>query len=1617
MKKVLTFLALLTILSCGKNDEHISPEKEVSESEVIKEESTLEKQEAELKVLGVEGVSSGKPSIEIIFSDEMDFNSDLGGYIKLVEKVDYSIVKLRNKVVITGNFDVGETYTVEILKGLKSKRGQELKEEYRKTVAFKDLEPKMAFSNEGIILPAINEKRISFKSINVKKVKVEVKKVYENNMTQFLQEFKFKGNGNVFDYALQGEFYKVGDVVFQKEYPLDYIKNKWIQTEIDLGKLAGEKGFYIVELSFDKDGIDYKFPIEVEEWQKYSFFRNNGQIGKVVLLSDMGIVAQKSKDEFLVTVMNVTKNTQVKGAKVKALTLNNQLIDEKITDDKGEVSFAPNDKIFYILSETESEKSILKLEDAQLSYDGFSVDGLYADKGVKAFLYSDRGVYRPGDEIYLSLIARNSDGEFPEGHPIKIDVYTPTGKKYIENKILTDGKNGFYTYNFKTENSSETGLWRVEAEIGGTPFRKDIPIETIVPYKIKVETEIPKEINIKDTNKFSVGITSNYLFGSPSSNLPYESELVIKEEDINFEKFKNYTFKDPTNYSFNYRDSKEGVLDNEGKGRAEFQLSRVTPLSINLTGTVTTRVIETGGRPVINISRVSLKKFDTYIGVEKPADRYIKSGDKINLQVIAVTSDGENLVAGRKLKYRVYKNEYSWWWDYSDYGSFLKSIKSDKNTTLVFEKEFLSEDKPYIIDYEIEGTGEIFVEVEDLDTHQITGTNMYVSTWADPSINKKVDKLKMELDKNTYNIGEIAKVTFEGEKGAKALITIEKSGQILKRYWKDVEDIKNEEEIQVTEDMFTNGYVTISLFQDYDNYTNDRPLRLYGALPIVVKNEATKLEIDVTAPKEIKPNETFKVKVKNRAEKPMDYTIAVVDEGLLDITAFTTPDPWNYFYQKQALQITTYDNYNEVIGKTFGEVHQVLQTGGGDYLEDAIPLMSERSKNLGLDEAQRFNPVAMFKGVLTTDEKGEGEIEFTMGNYMGSVKVMVVGADHKAYGNGETTITVKAPVVMNSSLPRTLKTGDQFIVPVEIFALEDGLGDITVSIDFNGKVKNKKLTLKNNEKKTFYFTETVPDKIGTEKIKISVQSKVYSYEEVTDIDINSNNPYIYINEVKTVPAGKESAFNLPEEYIKGSEESSITISSSPILAIDQRLKWLIRYPYGCVEQTVSSIFPQLFIDELSSEKIFDRKIITANINSGIAKLGKFQLYDGSFTYWPGNRDADLWATNYVGQFLINAKNSGYYVPEDMFNRWVRFSKGEVKNSKDNINRKAYTLYLLALGGYPEISEMNLVYENYFQTLSLTSQWYLAAAYKLIGEDKIAEDIAGKLSTTVPVQDYDYYVDSYGSNFRDKAVVLEAYYTVYGKVEEKLYDEIVRTLQSNETISTQSTGYALLAIAQVVKAGKGEDIAGTIQIDGKIKNFASKDGKYVEIVPKGAKSIKIKSKSSKDIFVNSYWEGIPINYEGEDIAKNIKLERNYYDLDGKKYDPEYVASLPVGKSFWLEVKVLPADDVKGYFHINDIALTQILPTGWEIENVRLLNQPYPKWIERKTRETYVDYEDIRDDRVMWFFDFNNYGSSGNSFFIKINTVTAGKYKIPGTMAEAMYNKNYEAYLKGFEVEVK
>jgi uncharacterized protein YfaS (alpha-2-macroglobulin family) len=563
---------------------------------------------------------------------------------------------------------------------------------------------------------------------------------------------------------------------------------------------------------------------------------------------------------------------------------------------------------------------------------------------------------------------------------------------------------------------------------------------------------------------------------------------------------------------------------------------------------------------------------------------------------------------------------------------------------------------------------------------------------------------------------------------------------------------------------------------------------------------------------------------------------------------------------------------------------------------------------------------------------------------------------------------------------------------------------------------------------------------------------------VTDIEVRPSSPRIYDSEDKTVESGQSVSFIIPGRGIPGSNNARISIRSRPNLNFTHRLLWLIRFPYGCIEQNTSAVFPQLYLKkflrdmraagkELKQErKEQAEKDIDANINAAIARLRKFQLPSGGFTYWPGNTTVTEWGTNYAGHFLIEAKKLGYNVPDDLYNNWLRYQGTRATSSlpqrpgatrdqstdleqrferllREYLMNQTYRVYLMALAGKPAMGAMNFMKQNSLKDMRNTEKWMFASAYKFSGVERTAEQIARDAGLEVP--EYREFGGTYGSTLRDKAIILEMLVNLERWAEaDRLANELSQVLSKRNWYSTQTTAYMLLSVGKYLQEleGKSEEkphLKGVITLpDGQKVEFDTEEIGFEMELPAGfGKEITLsldKSYNAKRAFATLSWNGVPLKSDVQDIEKNIRLQVEWLDDDGMRISP---AELAQGTTFWGHFTVRNLSSV----FIEETALVQVLPAGWEIENIRLSGEDLSGWMKRwkLNREEYLD---IRDDRIMWFFDLrpsyeNSRGRNEMDFVVKLNAVSVGEFFMPPTIAEAMYNTDYQARKAWEKIVVK
>ena len=733
----------------------------------------------------------------------------------------------------------------------------------------------------------------------------------------------------------------------------------------------------------------------------------------------------------------------------------------------------------------------------------------------------------------------------------------------------------------------------------------------------------------------------------------------------------------------------------------------------------------------------------------------------------------------------------------------------------------------------------------------------------------------------------------------------------------------------------------------------------------------------------------------------MTYTLAVVDEGLLDLTRFRTPDPWNKFYAREALGVKTWDLYDNVIGAYGSRIERLLAVGGDAEAEG------------GKDNdarANRFIPVVKFLGPFTMNG-GSQEHRFIMPQYIGSVKTMVVAGYEGAYGSAEKATPVRKPLMVLATLPRVLGPEEKLKLPITLFTMDPNIKSIQIDVKASGPltVSQPSQTVKmTGADMTLDFDLAVGTLIGVGKIEVKATSGNFTSTDVIEINIRNPNPPVTIVEEAIVEAGKTWNVSVPVPGMAGTNTAVLEVSSLPLINLGQRMKYLLQYPYGCIEQTTSAAFPQLYLDQVKALTDGEKMAIQNNVKSAVERLRLFVTRDGGFAYWPGGEDSESWASTYAGHFLVEAESKGYVVPSDMIRRWRKYLRNKAQAWRKNEEAQsseliqAYRLYTLAVAGDPELGAMNRLRE--LQGVSTTAAWMLSAAYVKAGQPEAAKKIIQNLPVSIkPYQELGY---SYGSDLRDKAIILETLLLLNERTKGfDLLKDISSSLSNqNYWMSTQSVAWCLKSVAMFAGAEKRGELKFTYELNGKSVS-AKTDLPVAQVqLPSGntSKALKMVSESKGTLFARIISTGTPARGMEEDGESNLRLTASYMDSDGNDVDP---GELEQGQEFVASVSVMNPGTRGSY---KNLALNQIFPSGWEINNLRLDEAE-----EGQTGDVPT-YQDIRDDRVYTYFDLA--AGQRKTFKVHLTAGYAGSYYLPAVSCEAMYDHSIYARKKGEVVEV-
>ncbi len=1594
-------------------------------------------------------IDDGDQYVDLTFSDPIQYNQNLKGIITIqgMNELTYRIETNHVKVFLGNRLEGDKLLTVTT--GVKNFKGYKMNLAYTDNLQFEEPRPLARINGRGSILPNSNGLIFPFEAISLKAVDVRVTKIFENNVHQFLQVNNLDGNDGL---------KRVGKVVAEKMIALNYDKKmnlkQWNTFVIDLGKLiAPEPGaIYRISIKYNKsyalcncDPIPaesngqtaslkekddwnenewggYEFGEGYDHWDYYSEeytpcddnYYNGKAVSRNILASDLGLIYKQDDDKTShAFVSNLITAKPVAGASVEYYDYVKQLVATGVTDANGMLDIKLKRKPFLMLAKLGKQRGYLKLLDGNAnSLSKFDIEGEVVQKGVKGFIYGERGVWRPGDSLYLNFIMEDKEKRLPPNHPVKFGLQDPNGQ-VIYQVTKTQNVNGNYDFRTATSQEAPTGNYTATASVGNRVFTESFKIETVKPNRLKIYLDFDKDKINDTTAKLSV----KWLHGAIAKNLHALVNVSVNQSQTSFPKYSGYEFDSPIrSYSSNTEAVFDGNLDDKGEATLNTSLEVGHSAPGMLRTTYISKVFEEGGDFSIDRYSVPYSPYKTYVGLHTPEtknyDNTFETGNSYRFDVVTVNEKGV-LVNSNKLQVKIYKVQWRWWYekDNDDLATYIS-----RSGTIVLKDTLIKTTEgrgAFKFQVSYPDYGRYLITVTDpVGGHQ-TGKVVYIDWpyWsrANRSSNENANMLNFAANKEKYTTGENVKLSFPSPSDGTALVSIETGMRVVKKFWIPTKKGETTYEFPASSEMAPNAYVHVTLIQPHASTKNDLPIRMYGVVPILVDEPLTHLNPEIQMPEVLQPESAATIKVKEKNGRKMTYTLAVVDEGLLDLTRFKTPQPWNTFYAREALGVKTWDMYDYVIGAFAGKLDKLLSVGGD----------GDANSGKGL-KANRFKPMVKYIGPFTL-EAGQQKVHNVMiPNYIGSVRVMVVAENNGSYGNAEKAVAVRKPLMILATLPRVLGPGESVSLPVDVFAMEKQVKDVKIDVEVNDL-----LMLEGNKQQTMHFTEIGDDvinfklntanKIGIAKVKITATcGKEKSVQEI-ELDVRTPNPKVVDGFDMVLEPGKEWNTEINFKGIAGTNKATIEFSTIPQMGLEKRADYLIQYPHGCIEQTTSSVFPQLFVSNLVEMKDVQKNKISQNIKAGLKRLQLFQTANGGFAYWPGEGIDSEWGSNYAGHFFIEAEKQGYNLPGNLKARWLKYQQQQARNwtnnngaythphgTESNQAIQAYRLFVLALSNNAELGAMNRLREE--KDLSAAAKWRLAAAYKLVGQNEAALALINKLSTAVaPYKELSY---SYGSDTRDEAMILETLSLLGEKAKAWLMaKEVAKSLSSESWMSTQETAYSLFAMCEYIGVkGDNTEMSFSYSLNGsenktQTSKKTMKQIKFYESdFAKNAK-VSLMNNGKSTLFAKVIVEGIPLIGDKTAASNNLSMEVKYKDTKGKEIQPD---KLLQGTDFIAEIKITNPG-TKGF--LKEMALNQIFPSGWEIHNTRM---------DGTGASNAARYQDIRDDRVYSYYDLTS--NTSKTFVVQLNATYLGRFYLPTVYTEAMYDNTINARVPGRWVEV-
>lgn len=1570
----------------------------------------------EMRVFSVTCKQDEQKYVEVAFTKRLDTRQRMVGLATIADNESQAVDVFGNTLRLYP--DMGrDSATVRLSSAIRSASGARLGEDVVRRVGLATAKPEVKFTSTGVIVPLSGKVEIPFRSILMRGVRAKIFKVYASNIGPMLQ------NGDIDEH---GGLTRYGRPVAVKTLFLDEKTadlSKWQTNAIDLSELVETEpgAMYRVELhlvpelsawpdaeverkdrskieaedkqifsrlcaQFDSGNGWYYMNDDID-WQTYnwqesgdpakpSYYADKG-VGRNVLATNIGLTAIMGDGKQLsVVALNLLDAKPMSGVTIRAFNFQNQAVAESVTDSDGKARLTADGaagRPFYIEGSTGRDHSFLRIRPGEgLSTSIFDVGGQEAQAGgLKGYIYGERGVWRPGDTLHIAFMLQDPDESLPSDHPVTLELFSPLGQQ-THRQTATAAQMGLCAFNLPIAAEAPTGSWGAKVSVGGATFEKRLRIETIKPNRLKIDLNVPPII--RSGGGQALNLHSEWLSGAQVGGLRYNMTATLASTTTRWDKWDGYVFDDPRRpFETDEIGIAEGKTDAQGNAVVGFSPRVGSDAPGMLRTGIVTQVFEPSGEFSTDTRFALFSPYARYAGIRTgQQDRQpLPTGKTHTMTVASVDGEGHPQ-QGTRLDVEVFKVSYHWWWSADGDVAGFRSDEYNRPVRSLAVVSGSDGKATFDVNFPDDQWGTYLISVRDKASGHSSAALAYFD-W--PSVSGRAHDgttsatvLTLSTDKKEYSVGDKISVSFPSAAGAKAIVNICRGGRVLDTRLLDCAEGNTVTYIEATDAMTPNAYACVSLVQPYERTANDAPIRLYGVTPIAVSSARSHLRPVVSSDDEMTPMRKASIRVSESDGRPMAYTLAVVDEGLLDLTHFPTPDAWSAFYAREALGVSLWDVYDKVAGAYGGRIESLFSIGGDDALLANAPKAM----------VNRFTPMVYFAGpfALRKGEKKTHEIQIP--NYAGRVRIMVVATDGKAYGSADKSVRVTKPLMAHGTMPRQIGVGDRATVSATVMAAK-AVGTVEVSIAARGGVKvvgeaKKSVSFDSEGDKTVNFQIEAGQSAGDGIVEIAATCKTDNAKYAATLAVRQVSQTLTTTSSGSIQPGK--TLDIEAQPAQGTPTSrTIELSTQRPLNLSSRVAQLVSYPHGCAEQTTSKALAQLYLGEFTQLTGEQQSRVEQNVKSAVAALCGYAAPDGGIAYWRGGTSSSLWCSAYVYIFFCEAEARGYYVPKDVkqglghhlratVGRWGSGGRGWTSEA-------ALALYALALDKRGDLSTMNRMRESLPTLGESASDAYdlLSAAYSLCGNTTEARELLGK------------------GGGRQLPMRLIAQTEAGVAAAAETAEELRKSLVAEQWMSTYDAGRSIMAWARFAKRNAtASEIDAQIKADGQSAATArtSKPMWSEEVEPKTAKRLTIENHGGGTLFATVSTTAAAGQTDVAAIDNGLRVRVSKTGTDGGVASSNGEA-VRAGDTFWTTIDVTNTSGKT----LENVAVTHIVPAGVEILKI--------------AEERNCSHHDVRDDRILFYADRLAPGATV-TVVAAMSATYAGEYFSPATTAEAMYDNN-------------